>query len=61
MATARRQWLGPRSYPMRDPTSNALNHGRMRNTPRYNEMGGRWQSRGLTRNDKKLGKPGDTV
>jgi hypothetical protein len=46
---------------MRDPTSNALNHGRMRNPPRYNEVGGRWQSRGHFRNDKKLGKPGDTV
>jgi hypothetical protein len=46
---------------MRDPTSNAKEHGRMRNPPRYNEVGGRWQSRGVSRNDKKLGKPGDTV
>jgi hypothetical protein len=61
MASNRRQWLGPASYSMRDPTSNAKEHGRMRNVPRYNEVGGRWQSRGVSRNDKKLGKPGDTV
>jgi len=61
MAVNRRQWLGPASYSMRDPLSNALNHGRMRNPPRYNEVGGLWQRRGVFRNDKKLGKPGDTV
>lgn len=61
MAEPRRKFLGPNAGTLRDPTSNALEHGRMRNPPRYVEMGGRWQSRGMTKNDKKLSKPGDTT
>lgn len=57
----RQKYLGPNAGVIRDPTSNALEHGRMRNPPRYVEVGGRWQSRSFHKNDKKLSKPGDTT
>lgn len=55
MADNRRKFLGPNAGTIRDPTSNALEHGRMRNPPRMMEMGG-WDStrKGFKKNDHKL-------
>ena len=61
MADNRRKFLGPNAGTLRDPTSNSLEHGRMRNPPRYPDITTGWQSRGMKKNDKKLSKPGDTV
>ena len=62
MAQNRRQFLGPQAGSIRDPVSNAKEHGRNRNPPRYMEMGGFSSARkGFAKNDKRLTKPGDTV
>lgn len=61
MADNRRKFLGPNAGTLRDPTSDAKEHGRMRNPPRYVQIGKGWQSRGMSKNDKKLSKPGDTT
>ena len=61
MADNRRKFLGPNAGTIRDPTSNAKEHGRMRNPPRYLEMGAGMQSRGMKKNDRKVSKPGDTT
>lgn len=55
MAQNRRKFLGPNAGTLRDPTSNALEHGRMRNPPRMMVMGG-WDStkKGMYRSDKRL-------
>jgi hypothetical protein len=55
MAANRSKFLGPNAGTLRDPTSNALDHGRMRNPPRMMEMGGFDSTRkGFHKNDKKL-------
>lgn len=62
MANRGRQFLAPNAGSLRDPTSNAKEHGRMRCPPRFMEMGGFSSARkGFSKNDKKLSKPGDTV
>ena len=62
MADNRKKFLAPNAGTLRDPTSNAKEHGRMRNPPRYMEMGGFSSARkGFAKNDKRLTKPGDTV
>jgi hypothetical protein len=60
MADNRKKFLGPNAGTLRDPTSNSLTHGRMRNPPRYMEMGGFSSAKkGFFKNDKKLTSPGD--
>jgi hypothetical protein len=55
MADQRKKFLGPNAGTLRDPTSNSLEHGRMRNPPRMMEMGGFDSTRkGMRKNDKKL-------
>lgn len=55
MADNRKKFLGPNAGTIRDPTSNAKEHGRMRNPPRMMEMGGFDSVRkGFHKNDKKL-------
>jgi len=55
MADQRKKFLGPNAGTLRDPTSNSLEHGRMRNPPRLMEMGGFDSTRkGMRKNDKKL-------
>lgn len=62
MANGGRRFLAPNAGSLRDPTSNAKEHGRNRNPPRYLEMGGFSSARkGFAKNDKRLTKPGDTV
>lgn len=55
MADNRKKFLGPNAGTIRDPTSNALDHGRVRNPPRLMEMGG-WDNvrKGFFKNDKRL-------
>jgi len=51
----RKKFLGPNAGTLRDPTSNSLEHGRMRNPPRMMEMGGFDRTgKGFHKNDKKL-------
>jgi len=55
MADNRKKFLGPNAGTLRDPTSNAKEHGRMRNPPRFMEMGGFSSAqKGIKKNDKKL-------
>jgi hypothetical protein len=55
MAENRKKFLGPNAGVLRDPTSNALEHGRMRNPPRFMEMGGfNGKTKGFHKNDKRL-------
>lgn len=62
MAESRRKFMGPNAGTMRDPTSNSLEHGRMRNPPRMMEMGGFSNTRkGFQKNDKRIAKPGQSV
>ena len=62
MAQNRKRFLGPNSGTLRDPTSNALQHGRARNPPRMMEMGG-WDNvrKGFFKNDKRLASVGESV
>lgn len=62
MADNRKKFLGPNAGTIRDPTSNSLEHGRVRNPPRLMEMGG-WDStrKGFHKNDKKLASVGASV
>lgn len=62
MPNNRKQFLGPNAGSLRDPTSNAQEHGRNRNPPRYMEMGGFSSAKkGFAKNSRRLTKPGDTV
>lgn len=61
MAENRRKFLGPNAGTLRDPTTNGMEHGRMRNPPRYPDITTGWVSRGIKKNSRKLSKPGDTV
>jgi hypothetical protein len=62
MADNRRKFLGPNAGTLREPTSNAKEHGRMRNPPRMMEMGGFSSiKKGFYKNDKKLTGTGDVV
>lgn len=55
MAQSNRKFLGPNAGVLRDPTSNAKEHGRVRNPPRYMEMGGFSNgNKGFFKNDHKL-------
>ena len=49
----------PRNAPMRKPTSNARQNGRITNPPRLSEIGG-LKMGAMKRNDMTLRKPGDT-
>lgn len=62
MADNRKKFLGPNAGTMRDPTSNSLEHGRMRNPPRMMVMGG-WDTtrKGFKKSDKKLASVGNSV
>ena len=62
MANNRKKFLGPNAGTLRDPTSNAREHGKMRNPPRLMEMGG-WDSirKGFHKNDKRLASVGASV
>lgn len=62
MADQRKKFLGPNAGTIRDPISNSLSHGRMRNPPRSMEMGG-WSSanKGFAKNDKRLAGVGESV
>lgn len=62
MADNRRKFLGPNAGTLRDPTSNQLEHGRMRNPPRMMEMGGFDSTKkGLHKNDKRIAPVGSSV
>jgi hypothetical protein len=55
MAQQGKKFLGPNAGTLRDPTSNALVHGRVHNPPRMMEMGGFDSTRkAIAKNDKKL-------
>lgn len=59
MATNRKKFLGPNAGTLRDPTSNAKEHGRMRNPPRYAEIGGLSSAgKAIFKNGANLSKPG---
>ena len=62
MAMNTRKFLGPNAGSLRDPTSNALTHGRMANPPRMMEMGGfNSTKKGFSKNDKRLAPVGSSV
>ena len=62
MAENRRKFLGPNAGTLRDPTSNSLEHGRMRNPPRYMEMGGASNAQKMfKKNEHKLASVGASV
>jgi hypothetical protein len=53
MAQNRRKFLGPNAGTIRDPLSDSLEHGRMRNPPRTMEMSN-FRKNAMKKNDKKL-------
>jgi hypothetical protein len=63
MATEnRRRFLGPNSGVLRDPTSNAKEHNRNRNPPRFMTMGGASSARKMIqKNERRLTGTGDVV
>lgn len=62
MADNRKKFLGPNAGTLRDPVSNEKAHGRMRNPPRFNVMGGFDSAKkAVYPNDHKLVKVGPSV
>jgi hypothetical protein len=62
MADNRRKFLGPNAGTIRDPTSNSLEHGRMRNPPRWMEMSTFMPGKpSFHANDKKLASVASSV
>jgi hypothetical protein len=58
----RRRFLAPNAGTLRDPTSNAKEHNRNRNPPRFMEMGGASSAKKMiNKNDKRLTGTGDVV
>jgi hypothetical protein len=53
MANQRKKFLGPNAGTLRDPTSNALEHGRVRNPPREMEMSN-FRKGAMHKNEHKL-------